>query len=211
MLTATSTEFLLLIEKVNYLNNSFNWVVGSIGIVIAIALGGIGFMTIFYNKKFINEEAKDLKKEVTDILTKTIEQEVKSMQALIEENTSSMRMEMESERQSMQANIDRTYALNCQEKKLYALAFGWWLSAATNFDKYGEEKLTSMSIKSAKDCLENIIIGDQINIKGLWEKMTDYNQSISLLAVKHPIEAKLISELMSQKAGLSEKRSEPKL
>jgi len=203
MLTSTSTDFVLLSEKISYLTNSFNWVVGGIGIVITIVIGIIGLVQFFYNKKLIGQEIGDIKKDLNDFTNKTLDEKALSLQSYIESEISSLRDEMESKRRSMSGDIARSYALSCESDMLYATAFNWWLSAAVHYDEIGSSFL-STAIKSAKDCLEKIEDGDGFNIKILWEKMTDNQDYISRLRDKHTAESKLIDDLMMKKASLSE-------
>ncbi|KND48011.1 MAG: hypothetical protein AB201_00215 [Parcubacteria bacterium C7867-006] len=203
MLTATSTEFILLSRQVDYLNNSFNWVVGGIGVVITIVIGVIGLTQFFYNRKLISQESEVIKKDLADVVNKIVDDKALSLQSFIEESIADVRMELELQKKSMGGDIARSYALSCEKDDLHATAFNWWLSAAENYDSRNNG-LLPMTIKSAKDCLEKIVAGDSFNIKILWDKMTDNQEKIARLKIKHPTEAKLLEDLMMAKASLSE-------
>lgn len=204
MLTATSTEFLLLSSQVGYLNESFNWVVGGIGIVVAIALGVIGALQFLHNKKTLQTELLELKKDLTQTILKISDEKALSLQAFTEESLLTVRKEMEFQRESLEGDIDRSYALKCEDKELHALAFKRWLKAASHYEFVGESDLVALSIRCAKESLEKIKTGDSHNIKTLWDDMSKTKEIATKLSVAHETEMELVINLMKEKSSLPE-------
>lgn len=206
------------------LTSSFEWVVGGIGIVVAIAVGIMGFVQWRLNKSEIESLRQVLMQELssrisneTGVLEKNIDEKVLTLQALtktivseakdevqkyVDDKQSLLESSIYSFRNSVEGDIARSYALSLEEDGGYGSAFNWWINAAVCFSENNSD-LLNVAIKGAKRCLESIKEGDVSNIDYLLERMTENSNHIKKLSTKHKNEADLIKDLMLEKAKLN--------
>jgi hypothetical protein len=135
-LTSTSTEFLLLAQKVDLLQWSFEWIVSgitlAIGTMIALFLG----IQFFSYKRLLDSSLKNAKREFTQMLEERHDNLDKRL------NDSIAKLDnLKFESQSSDARIMATHY---QSEGRYDSAYLWWVYAASRVHK-------SESIKKDED------------------------------------------------------------
>lgn len=75
-LTATSSEIIELTSKINFLQNSFDWIIGGVGISVSVAIILVGIIQTITQDRKINliteKEVSKIRKELEDIKENTI-------------------------------------------------------------------------------------------------------------------------------------------
>lgn len=69
-LTSTSTEMITLVQRLDFLDESFDWIVGGIGVTITIAIALIAIFQFLYLTKINKQAFQSFKSEVQNQLTK---------------------------------------------------------------------------------------------------------------------------------------------
>lgn len=132
----------------NYFSNILNaQLVIFSGIVAAIV--GLYF---FFNRLEIEKNVKqvaDRNKEETEAkLKKVIEAIAKSIDEKFKDQ--------ESKIVRIEADLSRTTASSLDNRKIYNMAFGWWIRAADDYSFLGDEKFIRICLNAAKNSVEKI-------------------------------------------------------
>lgn len=101
----------------------------------------------------------------------------------------------------MTADVARQYAITCEDKKLYARAFDWWLSATLNYSNSSSD-LFNVGLQAANDALEKVASKQESNI--LLERATKINNNLLELAKQHPVEADLLLSKFKNKLEIED-------
>ncbi len=227
-MTPTRIEFELLRNQVEFLSNSFDWVVGGIGIVITFVIILVGYFVTQSNSRelqVIKNEAKAQTKEMVDVTFNQLQQKIddtyRNLEELIQDRVKEVVDKMyehvdgkHSETESIiynfkslaEGELARIFALANEDKGYWAQSFGWWLSAATNYHDADENELKKLSLNEAKGMLEKIEKFDAVNIDTLWEKMDKNKDILTKLKVTNSI-AEVIEVLMLEKAKLEKEKT----
>lgn len=222
-----STELLLLQDRIDFLSNSFNWVIGSIGIVVTLTIVLVGY----YVKQTNTKEIERIKKEAKELSDKLIKEtvsgikeqldaayaELDKIKTSVQETADKMHTHVDGKHSEMEAlvhefknsaqgNIARVYAITNEERKQWGHAFTWWLEAAVCYSENDSSKLRNIAIQGARSSLEKIKAGEKVYIDALWEHMTGNCELIERLGKKHKNVADLIQEMMMEKAKLPKEK-----
>ncbi len=206
MLTATSTPFLILSDRVSHLYDAFGWAVtsfsltvGGIGISVAITIIVISYILNQNNKKMISEELSMFKKNMDSSTVKIIDERALTFELFVKDQVETVRDQMEIQKNRVEADVARSFAMQCEDKGLYSTALGWWLSSAVLFDLLNERELLFSALTRSKSCIENIKKEDtdratftaRLNIN------IDY---LAKLKLNNSIQAKILEDLIIDKA-----------
>lgn len=217
-MTSTSTAFLLLLQRVDYLTDSFNWVVGGIGISVGVAIVLVGFIQAIATNRTNRQEIATLKNElkkdfethlesITANFSERVDKKALEFQSFVDESLSRLRLDLEEEKWILKGDNARSFALRNNDARNYGTEVGWWLEASVCYSKtVVANDLLSVAIQEARTALENIMEGDATNIDTLLNRLTHNINFLNTLAEKHPIEAEFLRNLMLQKIALPRTR-----
>lgn len=105
---------------------------------------------------------------------------------------------------SLRGRIYRTLGSFWDSQKSYSVAFIWWIRAAYNFASVGEESLARIALGSAKESVEKVKYGYQLDYKDIGEFQNLLSEIDSQL---YKIEKEMLDEAFKQ--TLSRKPTTP--
>lgn len=205
--------------------SSFEWVVGGIGVTVAVALVLVGIVQTLYARKLAKTEIEEIKIDLEKNITKVLDEKALSLYSLIEANVNTMQQRLEDLEQKFQTKLEvteadflhyklriegdlaRSYALRCQDSDDFGNAVNWWLTAASLYSQIESLDLFPLAVKSTKSNLEKIVVGDSFSIKKLVERLSDNTYQIEQIRKKHPAEAIMLTKILEEKSALPELKS----
>lgn len=206
MLTSTSTEFLVLSTKIEYLINSFDWIVGGIGVVVTIVLVLVGLGNFFYTRRLTQEEVEKLKEETKGLVQKNLDEGSTALRSLIEDEFSFVRRDIEDRFKNQDTKIEdlksvtegeeaRLFALLSATGSVWEMAFLYWLKAAYWYSKNVKNKsLLTTALKSADKNLNKIT-----DIENLRKHLPDVEYYLKALEHLRETEITLLREKLIDK------------
>ncbi|MFA6608574.1 MAG: hypothetical protein WCT07_01550 [Candidatus Paceibacterota bacterium] len=150
-LTASSTSFIILQNNVSYLMNSFNWVVGAIGIVTTLVIILVGWYQTSATKNLTKQEVEKLKDDLSKIQKETLEgikgeiktetdkvyEQMKNELSVVFDEIKIMvdgnKSQMEKIKNDVMGEIARNYAIKNDQEGSFSAAFNWYLFAASSY------------------------------------------------------------------------------
>ena len=193
-LTATSTEFLLLQQKLEWLQTSIDWnvalLIGVFG-VITVAVIGLQFLSIRSSlqrrvERTIDEKLASAKKELASSVSgyeERFSDELKKQELAFEKKISNLTANEFS-------NHNRNMAMTFELSNEHAAAAGWWLNAAWWYHTGGLKD----SEKQAKMYLDCALAALQKSDGRIWsrEEEIDVESTLAGLEVDFPEHIKKI-------------------
>jgi hypothetical protein len=218
-LTATSTEFLLLVQQVNFLTSSFEWVVGGIGVSVAVTFIIVGYVQAKVNKNEIETLKNELKtnndhsisksaKELSQNIESKLRDSTDHLQAYVDDKWSILEGEIEDHRRKLDFESSRALAIMSNRDGLYNKSCSFWLSAANYCGD--DEDMRINCINSAITQVESASESDFILFRN---DIAEIQKEIEKLKPTHVMEMEIITKKLLRiiEGGEKEKKDLPAL
>jgi hypothetical protein len=191
-------QLALLQQKVDLTETHMNWVIGGVTLTITFLLALFAFIQFIYQKKLEEKRIKEVEDKLDKKIEKEFNEKEKVLKSIIESRISKTENSLKEEIRLQEADICRRFAIDCNKDNFFALSFTWWLRASALYAKYApDDQLLNVSIKSAKDSLENV--NTKIELENLFEYSSRVIENINALKSSHLIQAELLEKLFKEK------------
>ncbi len=140
----------------NYFSDILAFQLAVFSIVILVLLGLYFFFNWKIQKDQIESEVKAGIEKLTDSLKKEVSEKFEGENKRIETQLTSDFVKHEGEIKILRAEIYRSMGQFWDSQKSYATAFLWWFRAACEFASTTDEKMTRISLESAKESLNKV-------------------------------------------------------
>lgn len=202
---STTTELLLLAQKVDLLESHMNWVIGGVTLTITALMAIFAVIQFVYQRKSAEGEIKKAESELVKMIDEKLLEKELILKTRIDKRIEDVSNNLRREIASANTDIARNFAISAEKDNLHSAAFNWWLSAAVGYAGLGQDSLRSMSIKNAKEQLEKV--KDRISVNFLLEDSTNIISKLHRLHQKHPIEAEILEGIFRSKLVLTSSQS----
>jgi len=143
----------------NYFSDILNAQLVIFSLVVAIIVALYFLFNWKISKEQIKNEVEESTKKIEEKFTKEFEKKSK----LISENLASELVKHENMITSLRGEVYRTLGQFWDSEKQYNTAFIWWIRSAHNLALAGEENITRIALGSAKESVEKIKFGFELN------------------------------------------------
>ena len=154
---ATSTEFLLLSQKVNLLESYLGWVIGGVTLTITVIIAFFVTVQFIYSRNLQKKDVESLKRTLTTYIEQVADKKALDLQAFVEQNFKDVEVKLEKTTQKNEIEFARLLALTAKASKVFNAAFYWWLKTAylvtTSSHKVVDLDDVSGYLQSAKSVL----------------------------------------------------------
>ncbi len=192
----TSAEILFLQQKVDLLETHMNWVISSVTITIGVLMAIFAVIQFVYQRKIEMEEIRKIGENLNNKINEKLLEKELELQTLIKERIGTTEDNLMHRISLINGDIARRFAIDCAEDKLPANAFEWWAAAAAEYSE-SDSDLRSISIRNARDELQNVKTKFQLDY--LLEHTASITEDLGRLRQKHPVEADLLEGLFKKK------------
>lgn len=194
---STTTQLLLLAQKVDLLETYMNWVIAGVTIIIGVIMAVFATIQFVYQRKSAEGEIK----KAENSLIKTIDEELLKKESilkeLIAESIEKVSSDLRQKIAFVNTDVARQFAIGSEKDDFHGASFFWWLSAAVGYSEANEDSLRSTCISAAKRQLEKVV--DQVDTAHLLKESTHILNNLNRLRQKHPIEAELLEGIFRSK------------
>ena len=196
-LISTSTQLLLLNQKVTSLESYMNWTIGGITIIVTVLMAIFAVIQFVYQKKIEKDEIQKVEKNLFFKIEKDLTEKEELLKVFANKKISEVEVRVNKYMSLMSADIARRFAIDCSKDNIPATALAWWTSAAADYSENDSEKLCNTCINEAKSCLFKIC--SKSDKESLFEYSSSITGNISRLKKRHPFEAGILEELLKDK------------
>lgn len=181
----------LSIEKFEIAQSYFSDILNAQLVIFSLIVAALLGLSWLYNyrtsknriKDFVLEETNKVKKELHDNIDIKVEEFKNSLDEAINAQKYDIR--------ALRGEIYRTLGQFHDSQKDYNVAFIWWIRAAHNFSKCGDENITRISLGGAKESVEKVQYGFELDYRTIGE----YQELIGEIdSVKYKIEKEMLEK-----------------
>lgn len=158
---ATSSENL--IKEFKIAENYFSDILNAQLVIFSLIVAAIVSLYFLFYYRVSRAQIKNEVERVIDELKKKIEDENKQKIKILTNSLASELVKHENQITFLRGQVYRTLGQFWDSEKKYSTAFIWWVRAANNFSKAGEERLTRLALESAKESVEKVKFGFELN------------------------------------------------
>lgn len=182
---ATTTEFLLLSQKVNLLQDYLNSTIEGVTLVITVLIALFVTIQFFYSKKIQRKEIDSLKIKLTNHMESIVDKKALDLQSFIEQNIKEMKDKIKQTADRNQIETARLLALVAEAQKVRGPAFYWWLRNAYLISKHDySQKVIPSRINKATEALKECSEGNNFIV----ENSAEIQEMVASLEKRHKIE-----------------------
>jgi hypothetical protein len=197
---STTTQLLLLQQKVAGLEGYMAWIIGGVTLTITVLMAIFAVIQFVYQRKIAQSEIDGVEKKLSAQIIKELSDKEKDLKNFAKDTVKEVEKHLEQKVSLMKADISRRFAIDCEET-IPATAFDWWLDAAVGYAENNKERMASVSIKAAKESLEKI--GTKFQVDSLIENSQSIGSNlIKLKNASYNIEADMLQEIFKDKLKL---------
>jgi len=158
-IVATTSEIVDFKIAENYFSDILNAQLVIFSVIVAAL---IAFYFLF-NFKISKEQIRKEIEKISEDFKKAIQDENEAKIKELSENLAKKLVEHEDMITVLRGTVHRTLGQFWDSEKSYATAFIWWIRAAHNFSIAGEENLARLALGSARESVEKINFGYELN------------------------------------------------
>ena len=111
---ATSTEFLLLSQKVNLLESYLGWVIGGVTLTITVIIAFFVTVQFIYSRNLQKKDVESLKRTLTTYIEQVADKKALDLQAFVEQNFNDVEVKLEKTTQKNEIEFARLLALTAK-------------------------------------------------------------------------------------------------
>lgn len=201
---SSSTEILLIQQQISLLTSHMDWIIGGVTLTITILLGLFGLIQFVYQRKIQKSEIDALEKNLSDQIEEKLKRAEERLQSFSKETIGEVEQDLRKDINSMDADIARRFAIDCEKDSLNAAAFSWWLRAAVGYEKSGIKRMYSVSITNAKKSLEKTESRSETD--SLFESSPIITENLNALEESHKSEVEVLREIFMDKCKKTTKK-----
>lgn len=185
--------------------NYFSDILNAQLVIFSIIVGVIVALYFFFNYKISKTQIKKEVSDVFDEFKNDINTANEENTKVLADNLASQLAQHESMITSLRGEVYRTLGQFWDSEKSFSTAFIWWIRAAYQFSQAGEETLVRLALSSAKDSVERIALGFELNYDLIGEyqrlfseindKMYKIEKDLLDKAIKDALNRKLITPI----------------
>lgn len=132
-------------------------------VIFSVILGALISLYFFFNYKVSKNQIKLEVDELKKDLEKKFYADIEEKNKIISDQISTDIIRHEGTLNVLSGEVYRTFGQFWDREKSYNISFIWWMRAADKFFAAGDEKMTRITLNSAKNSIKSINYGYNIN------------------------------------------------
>jgi len=175
-ITTSTIELEKAINNFQIAQNYFSDILNSQLIIFSIIVGALIAFYFLFNWKISKDQIKREVQEAIKEIKEKIREEFEEKNRQITENLARELIQHKEEITILRGEISRQMAQFWDSEKSFSVAFIWWIRAAHHFARANDENMTRISLSSAKESVEKIIWGFELNYDLIGEYQRLFSQ-----------------------------------
>ena len=149
---ASTTDFILLSQKVSLLESYFGWIIGGVTLTITILVALFVVIQYFYGRSIQKNEIRLLEEKLQLKIISSIDSKAIDLRSFVEQSFEDVQKKIKLIEDDNKIENSRLLALAAENLKSHDMAFFWWLkSASFVFKNNGLDVVKRLNF--AKECL----------------------------------------------------------